>query len=53
VFDRLAQAGFDTESKWQALLEEWRRSFLERGVITYPPVMKKVIIGCVAQVGSQ
>lgn len=47
VFDRLARAGFNTVAQWQALVASWRRSFLRNGVISYPPVMKNAIIGCV------
>ena len=53
IFDRLAKAGFNTQAQWQALVENWRRSFLANGVITYPPVIKNAIVGCVKQLTGQ
>jgi glucodextranase-like protein len=53
IFDRLDKAGFKTQAQWQALVENWRRSFLANGVITYPPVIKNAIVGCVKQLTGQ
>jgi Glucodextranase, domain B len=49
IFDRLAKAGFNTQAQWETLAKNWRRSFLATGVITYPPVIKNAIVGCVKQ----
>ena len=53
VWDRLASAGFDTEAKLKSLIASWRRTFLSRGVIVYPPVMKSAIVACVPQLRQQ
>jgi hypothetical protein len=46
MFDQLASSGFNTTAQWQAVVEDWRRSFLANGVITYPPVLKTAIVNC-------
>jgi hypothetical protein len=46
------RAGFDTQAKWQAVVEDWRRSFRATGAITYPPVMKNAILACAAGTGG-
>ncbi len=53
AFDRLAKAGFNTQSSWAAVVANWRRSFLSSGTITFPPVMRQVIIACAQQFRGQ
>jgi hypothetical protein len=46
VVDRLFSAGFNTQAKWQAVVVNWRRTFLANGSISYPPVMRRAIVAC-------
>jgi hypothetical protein len=52
VFEHMFRAGFDTQAKWQAVVEDWRHSFRATGAITYPPVMKNAILACAAGTGG-
>ncbi len=49
VWNRLKAAGLDTPAKFTALAEEWRRTFLARGVIVYPAGLKNAILSCRGQ----
>ena len=51
MWNRLRSAGLDTEAKWEALVMQWRRTFLTKGVIVYPPAMKSAIVGCLSHAG--
>lgn len=51
IIERMLQSGFNTTAEWEALVQGWRRSFLARGEITYPPVMRRAIVSCAATVG--
>lgn len=46
VWSRLEGAGFDTRAKFKQVLASWRQSFLTKGVIAYPPVIKKAVVAC-------
>ena len=52
IFQQMFQAGFNTEAKWQAVIEGWRRSFQTTGAITYPPVMKNAVLACATGTGT-
>jgi hypothetical protein len=46
VWRELTKRGFDSRAQFEALLEQWKRSFLSKGVIAYPPVIKHAILSC-------
>lgn len=52
IFERMFKAGFDTKAKWQAVVDDWRRSYRATGTITYPPVMRNAIRTCAAGAGG-
>jgi hypothetical protein len=49
LWDRLQSGGLDSEAKWRALVMNWRRTFMARGVIVYPPALKNAVVGCLSQ----
>jgi hypothetical protein len=49
VYRQLAQRGFVSQEQWVALARKWRRSFLSKGVITYPRVFRAAIVSCAAE----
>jgi hypothetical protein len=53
IFDRLVKAGFNTVAKWQAVVEDWRRSLLANGEIRFSPVMIRVALACRSQMAGQ
>ena len=51
VWQRIKSAGYDNLDKLRAVVMNWRRTFLSRGVIVYPPAMKSAVLGCVSRIG--
>jgi hypothetical protein len=49
MWDRMQRAGLTSEAKLKALAMSWRRSFMTKGVIVYPPALRKAVMGCLSQ----
>jgi hypothetical protein len=49
VYQQLVKRGFDSQGQWVALARQWRRSFLSKGVIAYPPAFRAAIVSCAAE----
>jgi hypothetical protein len=46
MWHELTRRGFDSETQWEDLIREWRRSFASSGVIVFPPAFKAAILAC-------
>lgn len=51
VWRELNQRGFNTQPQFEALAEQWRRSFLSKGVIAFPPALKSAVLACASDFG--
>jgi hypothetical protein len=49
VYRQLVKRGRASREQWVALARQWRRSFLSKGVIVYPPAFRAAITSCAAQ----
>jgi hypothetical protein len=46
VWRELTKRGFDSEAQFEALAEQWRRSFMSKGVIAFPRALKDALLAC-------
>jgi hypothetical protein len=53
VWSELTKRGFDTEPQLEALAEQWRRSFLSKGVIAFPPALRNAVLSCAGDFGPR
>lgn len=46
VWRELIKRGFTSESQWEALIVQWRRTFLSKGVIEFPRALRDAVVAC-------